>query len=181
MAIVAPLLKKSILDPADISNFRPVSNLSFLSKLLERTISHQLPSYLESGNMLPQYQSAYRINHSTETAVIRVHSDLIAESDRGKISLIALLDLSAAFDTVDYDIMFHRLSSDFGVSGVALDWIKSYLTGRKQSVRCDDTVSSASSLICGVPQGSVLGPLLFLLYTAAYMISFVVMVCIITA
>ena len=134
MAIVTPILKKPNLDPSDISNFRPISNLSFLSKLLERAISHQLTAYLENGSLLPQNQSAYRANHSTETAVLRVFSDLVSASDAGNISLLALLDLSAAFDTVDYDILFHRLESDFGVVGPALSWLKSYLQGRKQAV-----------------------------------------------
>jgi hypothetical protein len=166
MAIVSPLLKKSTLDPSDISNYRPVSNLSFLSKLLERAISQQLTRYLESESLLPQNQSAYRANHSTETAVLRVFSDLVSESDAGNISLMALLDLSAAFDTVDYEILFRRLEADCGIVGTALSWIKSYLTGRKQAVRCGGALSVTSSLACGVPQGSVLGPLLFLVYTS---------------
>ena len=150
-AIVTPILKKATLDPGDISNFRPVSNLSFLSKLLERVISRQLTAYVEGENLLPVHQSAYRANHSTETAVLRVYSDLVAASDASDISLLALLDLSAAFDTVDYDILFHRLTSDFGVSGSALSWLKSYLLGRKQSVRCRSVTAPASELICGVP------------------------------
>ena len=93
-------------------------------------------AYLESGSLLPQHQSAYRANHSTETAMLLVFSDLVAASDAGNVSLLALLDLSAAFDTVDYDILFHRLESDFGVTGPALAWLKSYLQGRKQAVRC---------------------------------------------
>ena len=167
MAIVTPILKKPNLDPSDISNFRPISNLSFLSKLLERAISRQMTAYLEGGSMLPRHQSAYRANHSTETAVLRVYSDLVTASDAGNISLLALLDLSAAFDTVDYDILFQRLESDFGVTGDALLWLRSYLQGRKQAVRCGEILSPACDLSCGVPQGSVLGPLLFLIYTAS--------------
>jgi hypothetical protein len=165
MALVVPILKKSHLDPADISNYRPVSNLSFLSKLLERVIKQQLTKYLESESLLPSNQSAYRTGHSTETAALRVFSDLVSESDAGKISLIALLDLSAAFDTVDYEILFRRLESVCGIAGTALTWIKSYLTDRKQAVKCGGSLSSTSDLTCGVPQGSVLGPLLFLVYT----------------
>ena len=140
MAIMTPILKKPNLDPSDISNFRPISNLSFLSKLLERAICRQLTAYLESGSLLPKHQSVHRANHSIETAMLRVFSDLVAASDAGNISLLALLDLSAAFDTVDYDIPFHRLESDFGATGPALE---SYLQGRKQAVRYGETLSPA--------------------------------------
>ena len=105
-----------------------------MSKLLERAISHQLTVYLERENLPPQHQSAYRANHSTETAVLRVFSDLVAASDAGNISLMALLDLSAAFDTVDHDILLRRLESDFGLSGSAHLWLQSYLQGRRQAV-----------------------------------------------
>ena len=165
MAIVTPILKKSYLDSSDISNYRPISNLSFLSKLLERAIKQQLTRYLESESLLPHNQSAYRAGHSTETAALRVFSDLVSESDAGNISLMALLDLSAAFDTVDYEILFLRLETVCGVTGSALSWIKSYLTNRKQAIKCAGAISPTSNLTCGVPQGSVLGPLLFLVYT----------------
>ena len=153
LAIVTPILKKPNLDPTDISNFRPISNLSFVSKLLERAISHQLTVYLESESLLPEYQSAYRANHSTETAVLRVFSDLVAASDAGNISLMALLDLSAAFDTVDHDILFRRLEFDFGLSGSALSWLQSYLLGRRQSVRTGNTLAPACDLTCGCHSG----------------------------
>ena len=157
MAIVTPILKKSNLDPADISNYRPVSNLSLLSKLLERAIKQQLTGYLESESLLPHNQSAYRAGHSTETAALRVFSDLVSESDAGNISLMALLDLSAAFDTVDYEILFQRLETVCGIAGTALAWIKSYLTDRKQAIKCGGATSATCNLTCGVPQGSVLG------------------------
>ena len=166
MAVVSPLLKKATLDTNDISNYRPVSNLSFLSKLLERSISHQLTVYLEGALLLPQNQSAYRANHSTETAVLRVFSDLVSDAHCGNISLMALLDLSAAFDTVDHAILLDRLKFEFGIVGSALSWIQSYLSERKQAVVCGGARSDTTDLSCGVPQGSVLGPLLFLLYTA---------------
>ena len=165
-AIVTPIIKKPNLDSTNLNNFRPVSNLSFISKLLEKVVSRQLVNYLDISRLLPKFQSAYRADHSTETALLRVHSDLVAASDAGKISLIALLDLSAAFDTVDHAILLERLSTEFGLHGVALSWIESYLTGRQQSVKCSGTVSAPMNVTCGIPQGSVLGPLLFILYTA---------------
>ena len=96
-AIVTPILKKRNADHTDLSNYLPVSNLSFLSKLIEKVVSHQLTEYLECNALLPVpvCQSAYRANHSTETAVLRVYSDLVTESDAGNISILALLDLSA--------------------------------------------------------------------------------------
>ena len=115
MTIVSPLVKKSTLNPSAIKNYRSVSNLSFLCKLLELAISQQLTPYLESESLLPQSQSANQANPSTETAVSCVFSDLVAESGAGNISLMALLDLSAAFDTVDYKIVFSRLKADCGI------------------------------------------------------------------
>ena len=165
-AIVTPILKKRNADHTDLSNYRPVSNLSFLSKLIEKVVSHQLTEYLECNALFPVCQSAYRANHSTETALLRVYSDLVTESDAGNISILALLDLSAAFDTVDYDILIQRLVSEFGFDGMVITWISSYLSDRRQSVRYQNVLSSAHTLTCGVPQGSVLGPLLFVLYTA---------------
>ena len=119
-APISSLYTKFTLDPSDICNYRPLFYLSLLSKLLERAVSQQLTRYLESESLLPQNQFAYRANHSTETAVLRVFSDLVSESDAGNIFLMALLDLSAAFDTVDYEISFRRLEADCGIVGSAL-------------------------------------------------------------
>ena len=105
-----------------------------------------------------KYQSAYRVGHSTETALIRVQSDILEAMDSGKCVFLVLLDLSAAFDTVSHDVLLSRLESKNGISGKALRWISSYLTQRTQSVHAAGFCSAASSLTCGVPQGSVLGP-----------------------
>jgi len=166
IAFITPHLKKKGLDTTDNKNFRPVSNLSFISKLLEKVVAGQLTVFLQQTNALPLLQSAYRKFHSTETALLKVFSDLCTAIDDGNTCLLGLLDLSAAFDTVDYDILWSRLEITFGVKGSALQWFKSYLSDRTQVVRIAGCCSTASKLRCGVPQGSILGPLLFLLYVS---------------
>ena len=163
-ALVKPLLKKPNLDPECLNNYRPVSNLSFLSKVLERIVLRQLLDHLEHHSLLEQFQSAYRKCHSTETALVKLVNDLLLASDSGQVSLLALLDLSAAFDTLDHNILIKRLSHTFGFSGCVLSWLKSYITGRTQSVVIDGSSSARSDLQYGVPQGSVLGPMLFTMY-----------------
>jgi len=111
-------------------------------------------------------QSAYRRGHSTETAVLKVVADFLSAVDRGEVTFINLLDMSAAFDTVDHDILVDRLYHSFGLRDKALSWIVSFISGHTQKVRVGGQYSTSSAVYCGVPQGSVLGPILFLLYTA---------------
>ena len=165
-AIVRPLLKKHNLDPNNLKNYRPVSNLPFVSKLLEKTVLRQLNDHLSTNDLLHPFQSAYRANHSTETALLHILNDLLLETDSGKISLLTLLDLSAAFDTIDHTILLSRLQNTFGIHDNALNWFKSYITDRFQAVVIEGAQSEPVKLTCGVPQGSVLGPVLFTLYTA---------------
>jgi hypothetical protein len=162
-AEVRPKLKKDGLDCNNINNFRPISNLPFLRKVLERVVCDQITAHLEANDLLDPLQSAYRKSHSTETAILKIKADADRMLDEGDGVCLVLLDLSAAFDTLDYSIMEKRLES-VGLSGRALTWIKSYLTGRFQRVRVNDSLSDKIQLTTGVPQGSVLGPLLFLLY-----------------
>ena len=164
-AQVTPLLKKPSLDHNVASSYRPISNLPVLSKLSERLVLSRVMSYLNNSNLLPTHQSAYRRHHSTETAVTKVYSDILGAADDGKLSLLILLDLSAAFDLVDHSILLKRLESTYGFDGLTLEWFKNYLSERSFNVRCSGTKSDFVDSSVGVPQGSVLGPLLFSLYT----------------
>ena len=164
-AVVRPLLKKYSLPREDLSSYRPISNLNFVSKILERIIHTRLTNHLHSFPSLCPFQSAYRKFHSTETALLRIHNDLALAINQQKVSALVLLDLSAAFDTIDHHILIQRLTTTFGISGSALSLLSSYLLNRSQFVSIDSSCSSQSNLHTGVPQGSVLGPLLFTLYT----------------
>jgi len=124
-AVVLPLLKKENMDPTQLSNYRLVSNLSFLSKLLEKAIAERLRQHLKEMDSIPKHQSAYRRGHSTETALPKVINDLLVSADRGEVTALCLLDLSAAFDTVDHQLLLTRPKERFGVIGKALDWYQS--------------------------------------------------------
>ena len=165
-ALLKPLLKKASLDYEIFRNYRPVSNLMFLSKCCEKVVSSQLNHHLRVNNLEECFQSAYKAAHSTESALVRVHNDILCAIDEDRCVILLLLDLSAAFDTVDHQILLSRLSSRFGIDGMVLSWFKSYLCDRRQSVSIENERSSSRPLTCGVPQGSVLGPILYLLYTA---------------
>ena len=164
-AIITPLLKKMRLDKNDRKNYRPVSNLKFISKLLERVVCSQMSNFLEENDALPSTQSAYKRYHSTESALLKVYSDLCMSLSRGHVALLGLLDMSAAFDTVDFGILLQRLRDSFGRRGAPLAWPTSYITNRTQTVVYNHSRSQTATLSCGVPQGSVLDPLLFVLYT----------------
>ena len=149
-AVLIPLLKNISLDQEMFNNFRPISNLVYISKLIEKVIASRLHSHMTNNNLYEELQSSYRKFHSTETALTCVHDDILRAIDDNKSVLLIMLDLSAAFDTVDHDVLLERL--------------KSYLSGRSQSVLINGTQSKPTLLVCGVPQGSVLGPILFTIY-----------------
>ncbi len=138
---------KLYIDPKDLVNYRQISNLPFLSKILEKVVSSQLYSFLEKNDICEDFQSGFRPYHSTETALIRVTNDLLLSSDRGCISLLVLLDLSAAFDTIDHNILLNRLENFVGISGSALAWFKSYLSDCHQFVAVNEEVSSTTSAV----------------------------------
>ena len=121
-ALAKPLLRKASLDPNCLSNYPPVSYLPFSSKVLKRIVFKQFLQHLESHSLLEPFQSVYQKCHSTETALLRVVNDLLQASDIGYVSILSLLDLSAAFDTIHHDIIIKRLHTTFGCSGMVLDW-----------------------------------------------------------
>jgi hypothetical protein len=163
-AIVKPLLKKPGLDPSDFNSFRPISKLPFLSKIIEKVVYEQLTFFLDNSNIHEPFQSGFRKQHSTETALLKVSNDIMMSADSGKHTVLVLLDLSSAFDTVDHQVLLKRLRDQVGLSGLVLQWFTSYLSGRSFSVTANQIRSESADLLCGVPQGSVLGPVLFLLY-----------------
>ena len=134
----------------------------------ERVVNEQLILHLRINYLLPEHQSVYRSCNSTESALLKVTSDALLAADQGKLTLLGMLDMSAAFDCVDHIILVRRLNVSFGIDENALEWIVSYITGRsrKQYVRYNGRTSEISVVECGVPQGSVLGPLYFVLFTA---------------
>ena len=129
-----------------------------------RCVLTRITPFIQGNHILAKYQSAYRPNHSIETALLRVQNDILKSMDGGKVVALVLLDLSAAFDTVDHCILINVLK-DLGFDGNILKWFVSYLSDREQCVKINDKSSRPSKLIYGVPQGSVLGPVLFSLYT----------------
>src|SRR5664279_4460440 len=143
------MLKKINLDPADVKSYRPISNLSVLSKLLERLVARQLLDYLTVSKLLPNLQSAYRAYHSTETAVLKVLSDILLAVDGGDLAVLTLLDLSAAFDTVNHDTLLRRLRISYGLHSSCHSWFASYLENRTQFVRCGTIKSAVASLLYG--------------------------------
>ena len=136
-----------------MKSFRSISNLSVVSKLLERVVARQLIEYLRSSDLLPNLQSAYRANQSTETAVLKMLADILMALDFGDFALLTLLDLSAAFDSVDHETLIRRLRCSYGLNVAVLDWFSSYLQGRVQHVRTRTSSSTPSPVLCGVRHG----------------------------
>ena len=163
-ADVIPLLKNAKLDSNNLKNYRPVSNLTFLGKLIERVVLRRLNEHMIYNGMHVDEQSAYKKNNSTESLLVRITNDLLVASDSKTATVIMLLDLSAAFDTVDHNILLKILKDEIGLRKTALDWFASFLCGRTQCIRIGSTTSENIYIKFGVPQGSVLGPVLFNIY-----------------
>ena len=163
-AVVTPMLKGKDGSTEAFENYRPVSTLTFLSKLIEKCACTQIQCYLSENNLYPKCQSAYRKNHSCETALLKVVNDIQIEISNKKMVALIALDLSSAFDTIDHSLLTNKLKKDFGISNNVLKWLNSYLTNRTFAVRIIDVEGQPVLLLFGVPQGSILGPLLFILY-----------------
>ena len=164
LGTIRPILKDKDGDIQKFQNYRPVTNIPFLPKLIEKAANEQIQTYLKDNNLYPQNQSAYREAHSCETVMFNVINNIQKSVNERKMVMLVLLDLSSAFDTIDQDILIFKLLHHFGISGNVLAWLKSYLKGRSFCVRIKNVNGKKCLLIYGVPQGTVLGPLLFVLY-----------------
>ena len=159
-SVITPIYKQKQLDVEDVANYRPISQLPIMSKIMERHVAEQLQHHMNDNNINMVFQSAYRANHSTETALIRIHNDVTQALDQNRDVILILLDLKSAFDCLNHTIMINRLR-EIGISGDMLKWFESYLSGRTYSVKINQEYSNPVTSLHGVPQGSVLGPLLF--------------------
>jgi len=166
VAQVTPLLKKDSLEASDPANYRPISNLNTISKVTERLCLARIVPHVASTGRFSPLQSAYRKHHSTETALLKILDDLYRIIDDRRSAVLIGLDLSAAFDTIEHDILIERLRTVFGVTGTALRWVETYLRGREQFVVAGGEHSGRTSCMFGVPQGSELGPFLFSVYVS---------------
>ena len=163
VAIVTPIYKGKNTDQHEFGNYRPISVLPAMSKIFEKVVHSQIYEYMNKKKFLNRSQYGFRAKHSTEYATIEFVEKAAKSLDNSHIPFSVFIDLSKAFDTLDHAILFKKLQY-YGIHGTELEWFKNYLTDRTQYVTYNKTLSSAQYLTTGVPQGSVLGPLLFLIY-----------------
>ena len=162
LAKVIPIFKKN--NRHDPNNYRPISLLSVINKLMEKLMFKRISKFIEKYNILYGYQFGFRKDHSTNLAIMEIHENIINTLEKGSYIAGLYLDLSKAFDTVYHEILLSKLEH-YGIRGPPLKWFHSYLTNRTQYTLANGTKSDVRNINYGVPQGSVLGPFLFLLYT----------------
>ena len=165
MAIIRPIIKKTGLELI-LKNFCPVSNLSFLSKLLECCALKKFSNHCDKEKLLPDYQSAYHPKYSCETALVKICNDILWSMESQRISALVALDLSAAFNMVDHEILLEVLDKQFGIQGKALSWFDSYPRPRGCKVKIGERYSTVRNLPYSVPQGSCAGPTLYFVYAS---------------
>ena len=162
---IIPIKKSKTSDQNILSNYRPISNISFLSKILEKSALTQLLDHLNCNNLFMKEQSAYKSNHSCETALIKITNDVLSVLNSSTNVVVIFLDFTAAFDTICHQHLLCKLNKQYGLVGNVLKWFESYITDRTFKVKIKDQMSQGTKLRFGVPQGSVMGPILFGLYT----------------
>ena len=161
LAKVTPIYKDGC--KSDVGNYRPISVLNIISKIIERAVHNQLYEYLTMCNILSPSQSGFRSNHSTNSTLLDVTDYILKNMNDGKATAAIFLDLRKAFDTVNHKILFSKLY-DYGIRNHTLNWFISYLSNRAQRVNVNSSLSDFRSINIGIPQGSILGPLLFIIY-----------------
>ena len=157
-------MKKPHLDPEEAKNYRPLANPRFFAKLTEKAAAEQIKEHAIKNDLLDENQSAYRTHHSTESCLLKTRNDILLCLDQNEAVITLALDLSAAFDTIDFDLLSYILSERFNIVGKCKEWIISFITDRQQVVTIGNCKSKPMKLKYGVPQGSILGPLIFMLY-----------------
>ena len=162
-AIITPIIKKTNLNSSEFSNYRPISQLPLLTKILEKTVYTQLSHYLTENMLLDIRQNAFRKLHSTETTVLSLFDDLYNSLDTGQPIQLILLDLSSAFDTLRHDILLERLRN-IGIQDVTMEWFSNFIKDRNYSIKIRNNYSKSYTIDHGVPQGSILSPILFSIY-----------------
>ena len=163
-AIINPIIKKQTLDANVFKNYRPVANIPFISKLIDKHVFKCINEHMDNNNLGENLQSAYRPRHRTETALLHVKNNIMHSIHNQQGVFLVLLDLSAAFDTVEHSILVSRMANEVGLRGIALEWYKSYFNNRSTKVCINDTFSDCHHMDYGFPQGSIVGPGSFKIY-----------------